>query len=420
VYKQTSSPLIISKSGKVRSINRLPRTHQDFDENFLQELLVNYPKILPVNRLRDDVGDLLCIGREVAAGNSGYIDNLYISSGGYPIVVETKLWRNPQARREVLSQVLDYTKELTSKDFEWFEQIWQEFSRSRYEKQESLIEKLSNCIEEEIDQQLFVDRLNRALRRGDILSLIVGDGIETRLQELISHLCRDSAHLRYSIALIELACYRMDDDSFSSEMLVVPRIIQDVEPVQRAYVRVELSPEIEEKLIIKSVASSENNSPPGYVRTILSEEEFLNELDKCVDPSIRGKVEQFYNNLCVEMDLEKDFKSAAMIIKVPDPSGEKPGASLLSIERQGRIYNNKYLKGQLLKWGLPPDKVESITSDFWTELNKIDRRFLKDGIRHIAQKQFLPLKDLESKLEDIGKTVAKAVRHIRDLSDTTS
>ena len=82
---------------------------------------------------------------EVAAGNSGYIDNLYISSGGYPIVVETKLWRNPQARREVLSQVLDYTKELTSKDFEWFEQIWQEFSRGRYEKQESLIEKLSNC-----------------------------------------------------------------------------------------------------------------------------------------------------------------------------------------------------------------------------------------------------------------------------------
>ena len=119
------------------------------------------------------------------------------------------------------------------------------------------------------------------------------------------------------------------------------------------------------------------------------------------------------------MDLEKDIKSAAIILKVPDPSGEKPGASLLSIERQGRIYNNKYLKGQLLKWGLPPDKVDSITSDFWNELNQIDRRFLKDGIRHIAQKQFLPIKDLESKLEDIGKIVAKAVLRIRDLPDTT-
>lgn len=417
MYKRTSSPLIISQNGKARILDRLPRTHQEFDEKYLQELLVDYPKLLPVNQLRDDVGELLCIGREVTAGDGGSIDNLYISSGGYPIIVETKLWRNPQARREVLSQVLDYTKELVNKDFEWFEQVWQEFSKSRYEKQESLIEKLSNYVDEEIDQPLFVDRLNRALRRGDILSLIVGDGIETRLQELISHLCKDSAHLRYSLALIELACYRMNNDNPDGEMLVVPRIIQDVTPVQRAYVRVELSPEIEEQLLIKSVVSDEDNAATGYIRTILSEEEFLNELNKSIGASIRGKVEQFYHNLCADLDLEKDFKSAALILKVQDPSGEKPGASLMSIERQGRIYNNSYLKGQLLKWGLPPDRVDSITSAFWNELNEIDSRFLKDGIRHIAQKQFLPIKDLESKLADIGKAVTRAVRRIRDLSE---
>jgi len=409
--------LIINPSGKVRMLDRLPRTHQEFDEKYLQELLAGYPKLLPVNQLRDDVGELLCIGREVTAGNSGSIDNLYVSSGGYPIIVETKLWRNPQARREVLSQVLDYTKELANKDFEWFEQVWKDFSKGLYGKQESLIEKLSGLVDEEIDQPIFIDRLNRALRRGDILSLIVGDGIETRLQELISHLCKDSAHLRYSLALIELACYRMNDDNPAGEMLVVPRIIQDVAPVQRAYVRVELSPEVEEKLVIKSVVSDEDNATSGYIRTILSEEEFLNELNKSIGPSMREKVEQLYSKLCADLDLEKSFKSAALIIKVPDPSGDKPGASLLSIERQGRIYNNEYLKGQLLKWGLPPDKVDSITSAFWNELNVIDGRFLKDGIRHIAQKQFLPIKELESNFADIAKAVTRTVQRIRDSSE---
>ncbi len=64
MYKRTSSPLIISQNGKTRILDRLPRTHQEFDEKYLQELLVDYPKLLPVNQLRDDVGELLCIGRE--------------------------------------------------------------------------------------------------------------------------------------------------------------------------------------------------------------------------------------------------------------------------------------------------------------------------------------------------------------------
>jgi hypothetical protein len=144
VILQTTSPLIVGGKGAIRKLERLPRVHRKFDEEYLQELLVDYPDLLPVYKLRDDVGQLLCIGREVTAGDSGSIDNLYLSTGGYPVIVETKLWRNPQARREVLSQILDYTKELTNKDFDWFEQVWKEFAKKRYGKEETLIEKLSN------------------------------------------------------------------------------------------------------------------------------------------------------------------------------------------------------------------------------------------------------------------------------------
>jgi len=84
-------------SGKpAQKLVRLQKAHEKFDEAFLQELLVDHPELIPVDEFRPDVGDLLCIGREVSVGGAGSIDNLYLSTGGYPVIVETKLWRNPR------------------------------------------------------------------------------------------------------------------------------------------------------------------------------------------------------------------------------------------------------------------------------------------------------------------------------------
>ena len=42
------------------------------------------------------------------------VDALYVNAAGRLILAEFKLWRNPQARREVIGQILDYAKELAS------------------------------------------------------------------------------------------------------------------------------------------------------------------------------------------------------------------------------------------------------------------------------------------------------------------
>jgi len=39
-------------------------------------------------------------------------------NGGRLAVVEVKLWRNPEARRKVVAQILDYAKELSNWDYE--------------------------------------------------------------------------------------------------------------------------------------------------------------------------------------------------------------------------------------------------------------------------------------------------------------
>lgn len=48
----------------------------------------------------------------------GFIDNLYISPAGEVTVVEAKLWRNPEARRKVVGQILDYAAALASMSYE--------------------------------------------------------------------------------------------------------------------------------------------------------------------------------------------------------------------------------------------------------------------------------------------------------------
>jgi hypothetical protein len=43
---------------------------------------------------------------------AGPLDALFINRHGALGLVKCKLWRNPQARREVVGQILDYAKEL--------------------------------------------------------------------------------------------------------------------------------------------------------------------------------------------------------------------------------------------------------------------------------------------------------------------
>jgi hypothetical protein len=65
-----SPPIVIGPDRKIQSLKRLSKVHTVFDENYLQELLADHPKLLPVQEIRSDVGELLCIGREVNVGDS--------------------------------------------------------------------------------------------------------------------------------------------------------------------------------------------------------------------------------------------------------------------------------------------------------------------------------------------------------------
>ncbi|GIW99934.1 MAG: hypothetical protein KatS3mg111_3267 [Pirellulaceae bacterium] len=415
---RTPFPIVVGPNGAVQQLRRLPRSHEQFGESYLQDLLARHPELLPVRELRDDVGTLLCIGREVPLP-SGAIDNLYLSTEGYPVIVETKLWRNPQARREVLSQTLDYVKDIVRQDFEWMAQQWWAYARQRGLERADLVTRLNQLSDEEIDEPFMVDRVNRALRRGDVIALIVGDGIETRLQELVAHLCRDSAHLRYTLGLVELQCYQLPRTGTDDDLLVVPRVVRQVEPIQRAYVRVDVAEPLQEQVVVTPVVE-----PPQEVerksRVSLTEEEFLDAVEQAAGRECRQRMFEFYTDLVESFGLEPVFKAAAVMLKVPHPDGEEVGASVLALEKQGRIYNTEHLLRQLKRWKLNEQDVERIVFEYWEALHAIDPRFRREGIVHAALSHFLPFMEITDQLPAIKQCVGRFVANIRTLYTAAS
>src|SRR5690554_5194212 len=104
---------------------------------------------------------------------AGPIDIIYVTPQGKLVIVEAKLWRNPEARRKVIGQVLDYAKELSLWDYE---DLQREVSRATGRKGNVLYQIVADQFPE-TDEALFVDEVTRSLADGRFLLLILGDGI---------------------------------------------------------------------------------------------------------------------------------------------------------------------------------------------------------------------------------------------------
>jgi hypothetical protein len=76
-------------------------------EEELQTFLRDHAELIPVDEIELGTPPLLCIGWEVSVA-SGSEDLLYVDETGLLTIVETKLRKNPEARRAVVGQVLEY------------------------------------------------------------------------------------------------------------------------------------------------------------------------------------------------------------------------------------------------------------------------------------------------------------------------
>ena len=196
------------------------------DESSLRDLMFRFPRSLPVAAIDAAYSDPVPVCRELSTP-AGYVDALYINALGRLILAEFKLWRNPQARREVIGQILDYTKELAS----WnYEDLQREVSRA-LKRTGNVPYELVRARSPDVDEKEFVDNVSRHLRRGEFLLLIIGDGIREGVKNIVNFVQSHSG-LHFNLALVEAALYR----DTANRIIVQPRVLTRTELVRRVVI----------------------------------------------------------------------------------------------------------------------------------------------------------------------------------------
>lgn len=172
------------------------RTAKDvgFKENWLQEAIAEDPEVVlgpcrEAGLIVPNNEEWRFWGREIGLGEAGgiSIDVLLLSESGRIGVVETKLAYNPQARREVVAQALEYAIHLPS----------------------MAIGDLP-AIPEGQDHKAFVDpeTVQSKLEAGDFLLIIAGDQLDPRAIKLSKELLRRHMVHGWDLALVEVAVFQ--------------------------------------------------------------------------------------------------------------------------------------------------------------------------------------------------------------------
>ena len=266
--KQITAPIFI-ENNESQKLKVMPVEKMEFSEDFIQDLCFKNTNLLPVEEIEPIYDGLIPLCRELSMP-SGYCDVAYINESGLITLVECKLWKNPEARRKVIGQVIDYAKDLASWDYDIFEQ---NILSCRKGTEKSLIEIIHNYAPD-IDEATFIDNVNRNIKKGRFLLLIVGDGIRENTEEMVRFM-NDYSKLSFTISLVELPIYKIKN---KNSMIVVPRVL--LKTVE----------------IIRNVLSTEGQiefTSKKDVVTTSSESEFYERLEKNIGKDTVSNLKDF-------------------------------------------------------------------------------------------------------------------------------
>ena len=201
-----------------------------FSEQQIQNLIFDYPSCLPISYIDESYNPVIPVCKELQT-NAGALDIFMITPNGDLILIETKLWSNPEARRKVVAQILDYAKELSR----WtYGDLQREVNKKLGTKGNILYELSLKTDKENVLNEIdFVDAVSRNLRIGKFMLIIAGDGIREGAKNLTEFINK-AGNLNFSLAMIELPIYQSPNDA----LVVLPRIIVKTVEIQKINIEV--------------------------------------------------------------------------------------------------------------------------------------------------------------------------------------
>lgn len=341
--RQQGAPYIIGKESS-RKMERIPLNEKAFREDWLQELIFKNPQLLPIEDIESGFSPLISIGREINTA-VGPIDNLFISPDGYITIVETKLWRNPEAKREVVGQILDYAKELTA----WNYSLLDKEIRKRNTSAKGILDMIKeNEFIDELDEKIVIDNIDRNLKRGRLLLLIVGDGVRESVEDMVEYLS-NSAQLLFTLGLIEIQVYKSVENE--NDLIVIPNIITRTREITRAVIKIENN--ATDATVSVSTDFKEETSKNSKTRTSISEDDFFDQLENHLDDEMALFAKQIILD-ARDQGYLIDWKQASFSVKLTDPNGSGAKVTLFVVARNGGFYIG-WAADQITKLGIDND-----------------------------------------------------------------
>jgi len=187
-------------------------------EGALQRFFEQYPQIIPGRQIdpnTDDPPRFILLRREMPIGNWS-LDHLFVDQRGVLTLVETKLFENPEARREVIGQIIEYAANAA--------QVWaggqarQKASEYWAKLGKSLDDNVREAFGQDFDVDAFWDVVEDNLKEGRIRLIISSDELRSEVRRMIEYLNQEMENAE--VLGLELKAYGKQDS-----VVLVPRLI---------------------------------------------------------------------------------------------------------------------------------------------------------------------------------------------------
>lgn len=228
----------------LRTISFARQDQASFDETLLQRVVDETPDVLPIRDYYPAVTSVCSLGREIPVDlgeKQGFIDNLLVTNDGHLVLVETKLYRNPEALREVIVQTLQYGMAVNSMPLLELE------SRARRGDKNGTLLRSDETIRDRVFSRAeqgqmkgvpdnFEDALERYQRTGEMLLLVVADGIHTSVERITHWMNEQGSSTPIKFGLVELRFYELPN----GDRVAVPKTLLRTREISRHVVVVDI------------------------------------------------------------------------------------------------------------------------------------------------------------------------------------
>lgn len=408
--RQFASPLVISRHDDDERVTRLIPIGRDehlFGELWFRDKLFDHPYLLPAAEIESAFHGLEAVAKELPlAGN--FADLVFVNPDGCIALVETKLFRNLEARREVLAQAIEYASILSGWTYPQFVQAIKQANKSTH--RDPVVEAMRKASQDgSFDEGRFIERVTRNLQLGRLLILIVGDEIRDEVERMVQFVHR-TPHLHFTLGLIEIALFRENNEN---RIFVQPRVVAQTQLYVRTVIEIRLPAGTEMRTEVKP------ERPGKASRTSISEEQFFEELGE-ISPAA-AELAKWAIAEAPQHQLIVDWGARGAILKFFDERGEEFNFGQLSAD--GRFYVPFWLP-RFRKLGYP----EGIGIGYLDDIVRLvpgsarqERGFEKEVRTEVIvfpkeSKEYLPLAELARNKEKWFEAIDKAIGGIRTLT----